>query len=502
MKLSDLLEGLKVRYRGENALGGLDRVEIADLCDDSRKAAPGTLFIATIGGKTDGHRFAQEAIRKGAVAVVAERPAGEVPRGVVWVEVEDSRKALVRIAQRFFGCPERDLRLVGVTGTNGKTTTSFLAKAILERGGRERVGIIGTVLYDAGEGPEPASNTTPGALALRRLFRRMRDHGIGRAVMEVSSHALDQDRVAGCRFATAVFTNLTQDHLDYHGTMEDYFRSKQKLFLECLDGTAVVNIDDPFGARLAERLSGGSPARVLTYGLKPPADLFPSDLAIDRDGIRMRIEAGRERLEFFSPLMGRYNACNLLAGVGIGLSEGISPEEIVRGIERMRAVPGRFERIEEGQEFRVIVDYAHTEDALERLLEAAAALQPRRLLTLFGCGGDRDRGKRAKMGRVAARLSDRIILTSDNPRSEDPREIIREIEEGIASLSRETGKEYNYEVVVDRREAIERLLAVASGGDVAVIAGKGHEREQTVGSRTIPFDDREVARETLRKILK
>jgi UDP-N-acetylmuramoyl-L-alanyl-D-glutamate--2,6-diaminopimelate ligase len=500
VKLVDLLRGLPIR-EGRN-VDVVENADVTDLFDDSRKVEPGGLFVAAVGKREDGHRFIEEALRRGAVAVVSERPPENGrSSGACWIEVEDSRKALLFLAQRFFHHPADGLRLVGVTGTNGKTTTSFLGKKILEEGGRKKVGILGTVCYDVGEGPEVGSNTTPGILALQRLFRRMRNHGVDRAVMEVSSHAMDQDRVSGCRFTTAVFTNLTQDHLDYHETMEDYFGAKRKLFEAYLEGAAVVNVDDPYGQQLADLLKGGA-RRVLTFGMERKADLSPASLRVDRRGISMRLATDAGPLDLSSRLMGRYNAYNLLAGVGIGLSEGVPPEAIAEGIEKMRAIPGRFELIEAGQDFQVVVDYAHSEDALNRLLEAAAALKPKRLLTLFGCGGDRDRGKRPRMGRVAARWSDLVVLTSDNPRTEEPREIIREIEEGVSALSRETGKTYPYEVRVDRFEAIKRILSLARSGDLVVIAGKGHEREQTIGNRRIPFDDRQVAGEILKSIVK
>lgn len=500
MKLSGLLEGVSIcRWWGNTTP---ETVEINDIVDDSRKVLPGSLFVAVQGTKEDGYRFIEDAVGRGAVAVVAGRPAeGESASGVCWVQVEDSREVLVPLAEHFFGYPARGLRLVGVTGTNGKTTTCFLGRAILEEGDG-KAGLLGTVFYDVGEGPEPAPRTTPGVLALQRLFQRMQRVRIDRVVMEVSSHGLDQGRVDGCRFSTAVFTNLSQDHLDYHKTMEHYFSAKKRLFEEYCEGTAVVNVDDPFGKRLVDLLKTNFSGRILTYAMEERADLSPLSLQIDREGIAMRLATDAGPLEFSSPLIGRYNAYNLLAGVGIGLSEGLSPETIVQGIAKLRSVPGRFERVDVGQDFQVVVDYAHTEDALNRLLEAASALKPHRVLTLFGCGGERDLGKRPKMGRVAALWSDLVILTSDNPRGEDPEGIIREVEEGITALSREAGKEYQYEVVVDRFKAIEQILSLAGPGDLVVIAGKGHENEQTIGERRIPFDDLKVARGILQKIVK
>lgn len=496
MKLVELLDGIGTPpLRGE-ALPGL---EIRQIADDSREVGPGTLFVALQGEKQDGHRFINEAIDRGALVIVAqESPSESQSARVGWVRVGDSRKALVELAVRFFGDPSRGLRLIGVTGTNGKTTTAFLGRAVLESGSGKKAGILGTIFYDDGAGSQPAPNTTPGVLSLQRFFRQMRDRGIDQTIMEVSSHALDQERVAGCIYTTAVFTNLTQDHLDYHHSMERYFSAKCKLFDRFLQGTAVINVDDPYGRRLAGMLKEIYGVQVLTYALEEKADLVPNALSIDRSVTRMRVSTRLGALELTSPLIGRYNAYNLLAGIGIGLSEGMPLERIAQGIERLRQVPGRFERIE-GNGYQVVVDYAHTEDALNRLLEAARMLKPMRLLTLFGCGGNRDRGKRSRMGRVAAHWSDFVMISSDNPREEDPLEIIREVEEGIRLLSKETGQAHAYEAIVDRRRAIERLLSVARAGDLVVIAGKGHEREQIIGGKSIPFDDREVVREILKK---
>jgi len=416
------------------------------------------------------------------------------PPSIPVVCVDDSRRALGVLAGRFYGDPSSRLCMVGVTGTNGKTTVTYLCKAVLEAAGR-RVGLIGTVSYQIGAECLPASHTTPGAVELQALLARMVSAGMEAVVMEVSSHALAQDRTAGCEFDVAIFTNLTQDHLDFHHDMDSYFQAKLRLFADLNPAgrksrpkRAVVNVDDARGGRVC----GASRVPVWTYAIRQPADIRAEDVQLALSGIRFTAVTPCGRFPIESRLVGEHNVYNILAAIGAGLHEGVPPEVVQRGIASVANVPGRFERVEAGQDFTVVVDYAHTDDALLRLLTAARALKAGRIITVFGCGGDRDRGKRPQMGRVAARLSDVVFLTSDNPRSEDPAAILREIELGVRDVLAE--KPVRYEVIADRRAAIEAAVREAKAGDMVLIAGKGHEDYQIVGSTRLHFDDREVAR--------
>ena len=488
--------GAVVETQGETDL------EVREIISDSKRVSPGALFVALKGAKLDGRQFISEAIERGAVAVVLEGP---IPRidvksdsPATFVRVADSRQALSHLASYFFENPTAGIRLIGVTGTNGKTTTAFLIHSLLKHAGFS-TGLLGTILYDLGKRKMEATHTTPGLIDLQGFFSEMRSAGITHAVMEVSSHALDQGRVEGCRFDAAVFTNLTQDHLDYHGTLEGYFASKRKLF-DQTDGKQLINIDDPWGRRLQEELPSN---RTWRYGIERKGDIYPLKIASGLDGTRMTVQTPIGEMEIASSLAGRYNGYNLLAAVGVGVALGFSKSTISSGIASMKGVPGRFEKVDLGQDFTVIVDYAHTEDALDRLLQAVCDLSPRRVITVFGCGGDRDRGKRAKMGAVSARLSDKTILTSDNPRSEPPISIIQEIEAGFKTQKRTTGSgnippsSPDYEIVPNRQEAIRRAIGLAEAGDAVVIAGKGHENYQILGKERLPFDDREVARTVL-----
>jgi UDP-N-acetylmuramoyl-L-alanyl-D-glutamate--2,6-diaminopimelate ligase len=476
--------------------------DVTAIADDSSAVGPGALFVAIKGLRRDGHEFVGDAFRRGAVGAVIDdsRLLAERPAAPCLICVPDSRLALRRIATAFYGEPAGRLQMVGITGTNGKTTTSYLIQAILSAAGAP-TGLIGTVSYRIGARQMAASHTTPGLLALQQLLAQMVTEGMRAVVMEVSSHALAQGRVDGCAFDAAIFTNLTQDHLDFHGTMEDYFAAKRTLFAGLADGRygksgawAVVNSDDPWGRRLVEI----HPKRTLTYGLEPGADVTISDLAVGWSGIRATIQGTRGAFPIESPLVGRYNVPNLLAAVGAGLVLGCAPSAIQAGIRQMPQVPGRFEKVEEpGQPFPVIVDYAHTDDALRRLLMAVRELQRGRVIVVFGCGGDRDRGKRPKMGRVAAELADLAVLTSDNPRSEEPGAILREVEAGVKSAP-PSRRLRDYRMMEDRRAAIAWAIATAQPGDAVVIAGKGHEDYQIIGTTRLPFDDRTVAREALR----
>ncbi|TAK10363.1 MAG: UDP-N-acetylmuramoyl-L-alanyl-D-glutamate--2,6-diaminopimelate ligase [Candidatus Manganitrophaceae bacterium] len=477
------------------AISGKADLEIASIASDSREVTPGGLFVALAGAKQDGRQYISEAIRRGATAIVAEGASGGVglkdrkaDPPLVYIQVADARQALAHLASYFYGNPTDGLHLIGVTGTNGKTTTAFLAQALLRTAGF-KTGLIGTVRFDLGDTLRTATHTTPGALELQSLFAEMRKAGTTHVVMEVSSHALDQGRVEGCWFDAAIFTNLTQDHLDYHGTLEAYFAAKRKLFDQT--GMTLVNLDDSWGKRIRNEI----PGRCWGYGIAERGDFYPKAMEIGPKGIEMTVASPLGEMEIRSPLVGRYNVYNLLAAIGAGAALGLSKESIVSGVAAMTGVPGRFEKIDAGQRFLVIVDYAHTEDALDRLLQAVADLHPSRIITVFGCGGDRDRGKRPKMGAVSARHSDVTLLTSDNPRSEPPLTIIQEIEAGLRSADASA----HYEILPNRREAIERAIDLAEAGDAVVIAGKGHEDYQIIGAERLPFDDREVARAALER---
>ncbi|MFQ5848199.1 MAG: UDP-N-acetylmuramoyl-L-alanyl-D-glutamate--2,6-diaminopimelate ligase [Candidatus Methylomirabilales bacterium] len=476
--------------------GDLDQ-EVAAVEYDSRRAGPMSLFVCIPGARHDGHRFVPEAARRGAAAFLVERDVraaagGPVPGTIL--QVGESRGALAHVAARFYDFPWRELCLTGITGTNGKTTVSYLAEAVLQAGGR-RIGVLGTVEYRCGGICRVAERTTPEASDLQALLRWIREQGADAAVMEVSSHSLALHRLDGCTFDVAVFTNLTQDHLDFHGTMEDYFEAKARLFtmLRKEGGAAVINLDDPAGTRLRELTDGP----VITYGLTARADVTAVAPTYDLHGIRAPIRTpwgpGRMR----SSLLGRHNLYNCLAAVGIGGVLGISVERVLEGLATVRHIPGRLEPVACGQPFTVVVDYAHTPDALEWVLRALRELCPGRLTAVFGCGGDRDRTKRPLMGQVAVQWADRVVLTSDNPRSEMPETIVEEIEAGVEGVPGGTGKTMRR---VDRREAIRAVLQEGRPGDVILIAGKGHERTQIVGEQVIPFDDRAVARELLSQL--
>jgi UDP-N-acetylmuramoyl-L-alanyl-D-glutamate--2,6-diaminopimelate ligase len=488
MKLQELLARLP-----DARLTGDGSVEVSEVTHDSRRASNGALFVAIHGLVTDGNQFVDQARKKGAIAIVSEEP----PRpGGAWIQVADARIALAVLSAAVLGDPAESLSLVGVTGTNGKTTTTHLIDAVLREAG-EKVGLVGTVHYRIGDRLTTAVRTTPESSDLQALFREMVDAGCRRAVLEVSSHSLELKRVHGCRFAVAVFTNLTRDHLDFHGDMDRYFEAKRRLFDTLLreDGRAIVNADDD---RVAE-LAAASRAPVWTYGHSPSrerrADIHASDLRLSLDGSRFNVTTPVGPLEIHSPLLGRFNVSNLLAALGATLALGIPREVAARGLASLPGVPGRLERINAGQDFAVIVDYAHTDDALKNLLETVRELGPKRVITVFGCGGDRDRTKRPLMGAVASRLSDAVIVTSDNPRSEPPEAIIEEIRRGMPA-----GRGAEVLSMVDRRDAIARALEMARPGVAVVIAGKGHETSQTLRDRTIPFDDRQVVRDILRPL--
>jgi UDP-N-acetylmuramoyl-L-alanyl-D-glutamate--2,6-diaminopimelate ligase len=439
-------------------------VEIGDLAYDARAVGPGALFFCVPGSRADGHDFAAEAVAGGAVALVVERPLElDVPQLVV----PDARRAMAVVADEFFGHPSQELQLAGVTGTNGKTTTTFLLYSILAAAGR-RPGLLGTIESRVGGERRPAIRTTPEAIDVQRTFREMLDAGDRSCAMEATSHGSELGRLDRVRFAALVFTNLSQDHLDFHGTMDRYFEAKRRLFLAG-DPPAAINLGNEWGRKLAQDRPDA-----LTFGFADDSELGPDAL----EGVRLK-------------LRGRFNVENALGALAASRLLGIDDEAIARGLEAVRGVPGRFESVSEGQPFDVIVDYAHKPEALESVLRTARDLTGGKVICVFGCGGDRDRGKRPIMGRIASELADVAIVTSDNPRTEEPQAIIDEILEGVTA---------EVDVEPDRTTAIERAISLADEGDVVLIAGKGHEQGQEFADRTIPFDDREVARDALRRL--
>ena len=455
-------------------------VEITNLAYDTRAVKPGTLFFCVPGFTRDGHEFASEAVARGAVALVVERPLN---LGVPEIEVPSVRAAMAPAAAAFYRDPTKTLQTVGTTGTNGKTTTAFLIHELLEAGGRQ-AGLLGTVKSVIGGEERGVERTTPEAIDLQRTFREMLDAGDVACSMEVSSHALELHRADAIHFAAAIFTNLTQDHLDFHGTMEAYFDAKRRLFEPGRAAHAVVNVDDPYGLRLAAEL----PA-VVTFAIDREAIYRAADVRTDLTGSRFTVQGPDGAVRLSSPLPGRFNVYNVLGALAAVRVLGVPLDVAARAIETAGHVPGRFQPVDAGQDFAVLVDYAHTPDSLENVLRAARQLTGGRLHVVFGCGGDRDRGKRPMMGEIARRLADRVIVTSDNPRSEDPEAIIEQILAG-------SGREVEHDA--DRRRAIAHAIAEAGPGDVVVIAGKGHEQGQEFeGGRKIPFDDVTVARDAL-----
>jgi UDP-N-acetylmuramoyl-L-alanyl-D-glutamate--2,6-diaminopimelate ligase len=473
----DGLEGVKVFNFQER--------EITGMAYDSRRVKPGYLFVAIQGSKADGHAFLIEAIRRGAVAIVIERMAyshqEDTPGGLTQIVVPSSRKALAYLSSCFYGEPSKRLTCIGITGTNGKTTSSYLLRSILKTSGK-RVGLIGTVTCFTGERCIPSSHTTPESLELHGLFREMVDAGITHVAMEVSSHALVQHRVDGIDFKAAIFTNLSQEHLDYHQDMETYREAKALLFRGLSpEAVAVLNAEDAASQYLAQQTQ----ARVLWYYPEATRGIRAEILSTTLEGTEILLSDGQEGLLVNSPLIGRHNLYNLLAAATTAKALGVGLSDIKKGIESMEVPPGRLERIS-GQGFQVFIDYAHTPHALESALETLKPLVENRLLLVFGCGGDRDRGKRPLMGQVAERYCDLFWITSDNPRSEPPMQIIKEIKRGISGRS--------YRVEPDRRLAIEQALSQAGRGDVVLVAGKGHEQTQDLGKLVVPFDDGEVVR--------
>ena len=491
MKLSQLLDGVPVAKMFQTMFGRMvvtHDVEIRSVQYDSRKVEHNDCFVALEGGSTDGHKFIETAIGRGAKVVVMQREtlpdAMFMHLGVVKVVVTDSRKALAGIAANFYGHPSAQLNLVGVTGTNGKTTTTHIVKAILEAAGKKS-GLIGTIEFDLGSERIPATHTTPESVELNEFFRRMVDAKCSTAIMEVSSHALHQSRVHGLKFGAAVFTNLTQDHLDYHGTMDEYFSAKKILFDGLAESaTAITNADDMWGKKILE----GAKAKQISYGIDSPADVRATHVQLGIDGTTATVQSNAESVTVRSPLVGWFNVYNMLSGFATGIAMNIPAETIKRGIETMKPVRGRFERIASPKGWTAIVDYAHTPDALEKCLRTVHDVLPKtnrgKIITVFGAGGDRDKTKRPLMGSIASSLSDVAIVTSDNPRTEEPGAIIEDILAGMKGRA-EVVKES------DRRAAIRFAVSRATSGDVVLVAGKGHEDYQVIGQEKIHFSDRE-----------
>jgi UDP-N-acetylmuramoyl-L-alanyl-D-glutamate--2,6-diaminopimelate ligase len=494
MKLGELVGAAAITPGAHGAAG---EPAITALAYDSRAAGPGTLFFCVRGFQSDGHDFAAQAVERGAAALVVERPLGlDVPE----VVVESARAAMAPIAARFYGDPSSELRVVGITGTNGKTTTAFLVRALLEAGG-QRCGLLGTVKSVVGGVEREVTRTTPEAIDLQGTFRAMLDGGDRACAMEVSSHALELGRAGAIHFAAAIFTNLTRDHLDFHDTMEDYFQAKRLLFA-ANPGVSVVNVGDPYGRRLAEEIDGA-----LTFAVDGPADYSATRLRCDVAGCRFTLCTPAGEIEVALPLAGRFNVANALGAFAAAHALGGDHDTLVAALESPVRVPGRFEGVDEGQGFAVLVDYAHTPDSLENVLRAARELldaggpdtgEGGRVMCVFGAGGDRDRGKRPLMGEVAAGLADVVFVTSDNPRSERPEQIVAEIMAGAARVARPEGA-LPLQTIVDRGAAISAAIAAGRPGDVVVIAGKGHEQGQELaGGRKLPFDDATVVRRALR----
>ena len=470
-----------IRALAPSEVAGGRQVAIGDLAYDTRSVSAGALFFCVRGKRVDGHDLAWEAIERGAGALVVERVLDvDVPQ----LLVPSTRESMAVAADVFFDEPTKELELAGVTGPNGKTTTTFLLRSILDAAGRQP-GLVGTVEWHVGGSPRPAPFTTPEAIDLQRLFREMLDAGDRSAAVEASSHGAALRRLDRVRFDALVFTNLSQDHLDLHGSMDDYFAAKRRLFTGPAPPPAAVNVGDPHGRRLADELGGAHRAPLVTFGLEAPAEIRPEGLVVDAQRSRFRT-AG---IEIETRLRGRFNVENVLGAIAAGLLLDLDEDAIAEGIAAVDGVPGRFEAIDEGQPYAVVVDYAHTPDSLATVLGAARDLGPGRVIVVFGAGGDRDRGKRPLMGKIAAELADVTIVTSDNPRSEEPLAIIQDVLQG-------TG--VDVEIDPDRRSAIARAIALADEGDVVVIAGKGHEQGKEVVGVVMPFDDREVTRDAIR----
>jgi len=481
MKLSEILQNLDFKTNS-----AVEKIEIKDIQDDSRRVGKGDLFVAVSGTKSDGHDFIADTDKKGAAAIVIDdKMQVDIKSGAAVIKVKNTKDALAVIADNFYGHPSKKIKAIGITGTNGKTTTSYLIEEILRCGGF-KAGIIGTIKHKTGKAEIEAKNTTPGVLELTKLFSDMASSSMNYVVMEVSSHSLDQGRIRGIEFERACFTNLTQDHLDYHKDFEGYFNAKAKLFVNLKkDKAAIINTDCGYGKRLA----GLTKAKVIKCSLKEKTDAYIEDLKLTFDGMTFDMNLLGEKLAVHSPMIGRHNAYNILIASAVAKSLGIDNKSIIKAVENFRGAPGRLEFIKSDKGFKVFVDYAHTDDAISNVLKSLREVARSKIIIVFGAGGERDKTKRPKMGKAASELADHVILTSDNPRSEDPEMILKDIEKGMCHQ--------NYEKITDRKQAIEKAVLLAKKDDIVLIAGKGHETYQVFKDRTEHFNDKEVVEEIL-----
>jgi len=501
MKLRTLIEGLEPK-----GISGSISGDVYGVACHSKQTRPGFLFVAIRGYSQNGHDFISEAINRGAKVVIAESIPPKTA-GATWIQVDDSRKALARISAKFFDDPSLQLKVVGITGTNGKTTTTYLLESVF-RQANYTPGVIGTINYRFGNRIIPASTTTPESLEIQKLLAQMVKERVSHVVIEVSSHALDQNRVEGVHFDVGVFTNLTSEHLDYHGTIEKYAQSKTKLFSHFMEKSessglkfAVLNQDDQH----TKYLQSVTTAQIIRYGMEANVDITVEDERISDRGISGLLKTPKGDIQFHTSLLGRFNLYNIMAAAGVAYALDIPLECFCSGVESLTTVPGRMERVGKGTDFTILVDYAHTPDALEKALDSIRELTPKRIIVVFGCGGERDKSKRPLMGKIAALLSEVVIITSDNPRSERPEQIISEIEEGIreTEIPKKSSAlfdgEKGYITIADRKEAIKSALNMAQRGDVVLVAGKGHEGYQDSGKQRIAFDDREKIEEALQE---
>jgi len=485
VRLKDVLKNIDYEI-----MQGDTDIEISGIYYDSRNVRPGSLFVCISGFKTDGHLYAQQAVNNGAIAVIAEKKL-DIDQNTTYILVDDSRKVLSDVASNYYGQPSRYMRVIGVTGTNGKTTTTHLIKAILEEAG-EKVGIMGTLYARIGDAQKEMGHTTPEALEIEEFMCLSKEQGASYVVMEVSSHALDLNRTDRIDFNAAIFTNLTQDHLDFHEDMDNYVKAKLKLFQMIVPDKknfTIVNADDKYALNFIQASRGFN----LTYSINHQADVQAVDLNIDLNGSRFTVKYNEQSFDVNMKLIGLFSVYNALAAIAFALREGISSDIIKAALEKVDGVPGRFEQVRCGQKFTVVVDYAHTPDGLENILKTGRQLTDKRLITVFGCGGDRDRTKRPLMGEIAAQFSDFCVVTSDNPRSEEPVAIIDDIVPGLNKV-----KNSRYAIIVDRREAIQHAIYLARPGDLVIIAGKGHETYQIIKDRILDFDDRKVVAEFIK----
>jgi len=500
VRLTDLLPAIAVKE-----IYGFTEIPVEGITYDSRQVRPGYIFVAISGYREDGNVYIPQALEAGASVVVSSRKTEKLVRPAKWggsatqIIVEDPRKALAKLATAFYRYPSDKLNIIGITGTNGKTTVSYFTEAIFKENG-EKVAVLGTIAYRLGEETLPALTTTPQSSDLQEILKKLVDKEFTTAILEVSSHALSLERVEGCEFDSAIFTNLSREHLDFHKTMEEYLEAKIRLFSTLgkdarkkREKLAVLNLDDPS----TEKFIHSTKAKIITYGIERGAEVLAKSIKLDLEKTAFTLVSPEGEVRISLPLVGKYNIYNALAASSVAIGQGISLALIRSGLESVSSIPGRFERIDYGQPFTVIVDYAHTHEALRRLLDTCRELNPRRIITVFGCGGDRDRGKRPLMGEVAIELSDYVIVTSDNPRSEDPERIALDIEVGIKRKEKN-----NYQTIIDRLQAINKALSMAEKGDLVVIAGKGHEDYQIFKEGRIHFDDREVVRRILSEEMK